>query len=129
TGYDNPGFISYVGERQPRAAEPSPLRAYQRMVGMGNTGSTNEALLANQRASINELLRDQINDLMASPALSSDDRQRLQQHFDTIRDMEVTMTTTELEQELQSEMAAVDNDLLSMNNHPTIIRLQMALLA
>jgi len=126
TGYDNPGFISYVGDRQPRAAEPSPLRAYQRMVGMG---STNAPDLSKQRASINDLLRSQITDLMASPALSSDDRQRLQQHFDTIHDIEVAVTVAELEQELQDQMAAVDNDMLSMDNHPQLIRLQMALLA
>jgi len=128
TGYDNPGFISYVGERQPRAAEPSPLRAYQRMVGMGDTGSTDESNLAKQRASINDLLRSQITDLMASPALSYDDRQRLQQHFDTIHDLEVAVTVAELEQELQDEIAAVDRDMLSMDNHPQLIRLQMALL-
>jgi len=126
TGYDNPGFISYVGDRQPRAAEPSPLRAYQRMVGMGSTNAPDQS---KQRASINDLLRSQITDLMASPALSSDDRQRLQQHFDTIHDIEVAVTVAELEQELQDEMAAVDNDLLSMDNHAKIIRLQMALLA
>jgi len=129
TGYDNPGFISYMGERQPRAAEPSPLRAYQRMVGLGDMGSTTEANLAQQRASINDLLRSQITDLMASSALSADDRQRLQQHFDTIRDLEVAVTAVELEQQLQDEMAAVDNDMLSMDNHPQVIRLQMALLA
>jgi len=120
TGYDNPGFISYVGDRQPRAAEPSPLRAYQRMVGMG---STSEPDISKQRASINDLLRSQINDLMASPALSSDDRQRLQQHFDTIHDIEVATTVAVLEQELQDEMAAVDNDMLGMDNHPQLIRL------
>jgi hypothetical protein len=129
TGYDNPGFISYVGARQPRAAEPSPLRAYQRMVGMTDPDATNQSSLPQQRASINDLLRTQITDLMASPALSSDDRQRLQQHFDTIHDMEVEITAIELEQELQNEMAAVDRDVLNMNNHPKIIRLQMALLA
>lgn len=128
TGYDNPGFISYVGERQPRAAEPSPLKAYQRMVGMGG-GTDTPSNLALQRASINDLLRGQITDLMASPALSADDRQRLQQHFDTIRDIEVEISATELEQELQDQMTAVDNDLLNMANHPKIIRLQMAILA
>src|SRR5690606_38668346 len=87
-----------------------------------------QANLVKQRASINDLLREQITDLMANPALSADDRQRLQQHFDTIRDMEVVMTQTELEQELQDQMAAVDSDVLSMNNHPQMIRLHMALL-
>jgi hypothetical protein len=100
------------------------------MVGMVDNDTNSSAdNLALQRASINDLLRTQISDLMASPALSADDRQRLQQHFDTIRDMEVTMTTTELEQELQDQMAAVDNDMLNMDNHPSVLRLQMALLA
>jgi hypothetical protein len=66
---------------------------------------------------------------MGSSALSADDRQRLQQHFDTIRDMEVVMTTAQLEQGLLDSMAAVDNNMLSMDNHPTVVRLQLSLLA
>lgn len=129
TGYDNAGFISYVGPRQPRAAEPSPLKAYKRMVGMPGSDGGKQAALALQRKSINDRLRAQIQQLMANPALSSDDRQRLQQHFDTIRDLEVAVTTVELEQSLQAEMAEVDRDVLSMDNHPKVIRLQLALLA
>jgi len=128
TGYDNPGFISYVGERQPRAAEPSPLRAYQRMVGLAD-GGMKAANLPLQRTSVNDILRAQINGLMASRALSGDDRQRLQQHFDTIRDMEVVMTTAQLEQGLLDELALVDNNVLSMDNHPSVLRLQLSLLA
>jgi hypothetical protein len=129
TGYDNPGFISYVGERQPRAAEPSPLRAYQRMVGISDGTSAAASNLPQQRTSVNDLLRAQITSLMGSPALSTDDRQRLQQHFDTIRDMEVVMTTTELEPGLLDNMTLVDSNVLSMDNHETVVRLQMSLLA
>lgn len=129
TGYDNAGFVSYVGEKQPRAAEPSPLKAYKRMVGLSDMSAGMQTALALQRKSVNDLLRGQIQALMASPALSADDRQRLQQHFDTVRDMEVTMATTELEQALQNDLAAVDANVLGMDNHPKVIRLQMALLA
>jgi hypothetical protein len=129
TGYDNPGFISYVGERQPRAAEPSPLRAYQRMVGISDGNSATASNLPLQRASVNDLLRAQITSLMGSPALSTDDRQRLQQHFDTIRDMEVVMATTELEQGLVDNMALVDSNVLSMDNHQSVVQLQLSLLA
>jgi hypothetical protein len=129
TGYDNAGFVSYVGAKQPRAAEPSPLRAYTRMVGAGDMSTGMQTALALQRKSINDLLRPQIQTLMANPALSADDRQRLQQHFDTVRDMEIAMTTSELEQELQSDMTAVDANVLGMDNHPKVIRLQLALLA
>jgi len=130
TGYDNPGFISYTGPNQPRAAEPSPLKAYQRMVGMAtNTGAADVAQAAAQRAGINDLLRDQIQDLMSRPALSADDRARLQQHFDAVRDMEVLMTDLELDAETQGEMEVVEQDLLSMDNHASIIRLHMDVLA
>jgi hypothetical protein len=129
TGYDNAGFISYVGPRQPRAAEPSPLRAYQRMVGMTGMGTSEQAALALQRTSVNDLLRAQIKTLMSNPALSADDVQRLKQHFDTVRDMEVVMATTALEQAVQDELAAVDSNVLGMDNHPKVIRLQLELLA
>jgi hypothetical protein len=130
TGYDNAGFLSYRGASQPRAAEKSPLKAYQRMVGMG-AGSSNAAqqALALRRTSVNDVLRAQLNELMASPALSADDRLRLQQHLDTVRDMEGTITTITLDEATQADMAAVEGDVLSMNNHPKVIRLQMALLA
>jgi hypothetical protein len=127
TGYDNPGFISYVGERQPRAAEPSPLRAYQRMVGLAD--GVQASNLRPQRTSVNDLLRAQISGLMGSSALSSDDRQRLQQHFDTIRDLEVVMTSAQLEQDVLDNMALVDNNVLSMDNHESVLRLQLSLLA
>jgi hypothetical protein len=130
TGYDNAGFLSYRGASQPRAAEKSPLKAYQRMVGMGaGTGTSTQQALALRRASVNDLLRAQITELMASPALSADDRQRLQQHFDTIKDIEDTITTIAIDEATQADMAAVDADVLNMNNHPKVIRLQMALLA
>jgi hypothetical protein len=129
TGYDNAGFLSYIGPKQPRAAEKSPLKAYQRMMGMSTTGSATQAALALRRTSVNDMLRAQIRDLMASPALSADDRQRLQQHLDTVRDMEMTVTTITLDAATQAEMAAVDKDVLNMNNHPKVVRLQLSLLA
>jgi hypothetical protein len=133
TGYDNAGFLSYKGASQPRAAEKSPLKVYQRMVGMagmgGDNGSATQSAVALRRTSVNDLLRTQIRDLMASPALSADDRERLQQHLDTVRDMEIKVSTITLDAAAQADMAAVDKDVLSMNNHPKVIRLHLSLLA
>ncbi len=132
TGYDNAGFLSYMGASQPRAAQKSPLTAYQRMVGMddgGAGGDDNAALQALRRTSVNDLLRDQMSTLMASPALSSDDLQRLQQHLDTIRDMEVTLTEVTLDEAALAEMDDVERDVLSMDNHSKVLRLHMSLLA
>ncbi|HEY7374066.1 MAG TPA: DUF1552 domain-containing protein, partial [Polyangia bacterium] len=41
--------------------------------------------------SVNDLVRAELNSLMGNAALSADDKQRLKQHFDSIRDVEVTM--------------------------------------
>jgi hypothetical protein len=131
TGYDNAGFISYMGARQPRAAEPSPLKAYQRIVGMTDapmTDSMAQQRLALQRKSINDILRAQIKALMASPALSSDDLQRLQQHFDSVREMEIGMVTTELDAAALADMKAIGTDVLNMEHHPKLIDLHLALL-
>jgi hypothetical protein len=130
TGYDNAGFLSYRGASQPRAAEKSPLKAYQRMVGMGaGSGTSTQQAIALRRTSVNDVLRAQMTELMGSPALSADDRQRLQQHLDTIRDIEDTITTITIDEAVQADMAAVESEVLNMNNHPKVIRLHMALLA
>jgi hypothetical protein len=49
------------------------------------------ALLAESRNSVHDLVRDELHCLMGNSRLSSDDKQRLQQHFDSIRDLEVNM--------------------------------------
>ena len=48
-------------------------------------------LLFQSRKSIHDLVRDELRTLMGNPRMSSADRQRLQHHFDSIRDMEITM--------------------------------------
>jgi hypothetical protein len=131
TGFDNAGFISFMGPRQPRAAEPSPLKAYRRMVGMKDPGVPDAMAterLALQRKSINDMLRTQIQSLMASPALSADDVKRLQQHFDAVREMEINMNATELDAATVASMEAVEADVLNMSNHPKVLRLHMDLL-
>ena len=86
------------GAGQVRAADDNPYTLYSKLVGLtqsgggsGSTGDTAAAELLATRKSVNDLVRDQINGLLANPKLSAADRQRLQQHFDSIRDAEVTM--------------------------------------
>ncbi len=85
-----------AGERSPATTNPYTL--YAELIGLtgsggGMTPEEREAaeLLVASRNSIHDLLRDELQDLMANSRLSADDRQRLQQHFDAIRDAEVTM--------------------------------------
>jgi hypothetical protein len=101
TGFDIPGYVSYIAARQPRVYIDSPYKAYQAITGVVGTGATvnsADAQAQAQRAarskSINDLLRPQIQTLLARPELSKSDVDRLNQHLAAIRDIEVKIATT-----------------------------------
>ncbi len=77
--------LSYRGPLDLRAAEDDPWNAYMRMVG----GAEVDALLEVRRRSINDLVREQMQALMSRPELSQRDKDRLDLHFQSIRDFEV----------------------------------------
>lgn len=86
-----------AGSGQIRSADDNPYTLYAKLVGLttgGDGTSTTDPLsaeLISSRKSVNDLVRGELKSLLGSASLSSDDRQRLQQHFDAIRDTEVTM--------------------------------------
>jgi hypothetical protein len=89
--------LSFSAAGQVRAAEGNPYNVYQRLAGLampgtGGGGSTTANQLLLQRKSVNDLVRADMQALLARTDLSSADRQRLDQHFQSIRDMENTMT-------------------------------------
>jgi hypothetical protein len=101
TGFDIPGYVSYVTPQQPRVYIDAPYKAYQTIIGAigkGAAGTSAEAQALTQRAarskSINDILRPQITALLARSDLSASDRARLDQHLTAIRDIEVKMSTT-----------------------------------
>lgn len=101
TGFDIPGYVSYVSPKQPRVYIDAPYKAYQQIIGVvGNSSMPvdNEAqkLRAARSKSINDLLRPQIQDLLKRTDLSQNDVDRLNQHFTAIRDIEVKLTSTAL---------------------------------
>jgi hypothetical protein len=102
-GNRNNGYIAErisfkgAGAGQVRSADDNPYTLYSKLVGLtgggGGGGGTDPAtaeLLAS-RKSVNDLVRGELNSLLGMSALSQDDKLRLQQHFDAIRDTEVTM--------------------------------------
>jgi hypothetical protein len=103
TGFDIPGYVSYVTPQQARVYIDSPYKAYLTIIGAVGNGSTLTSAQAQammQRAarstSINDILRPQIQALLARPDLSQSDHDRLDQHLTAIRDIEVKITTTAL---------------------------------
>ncbi len=94
--------LSFDEGGQARASVDNPYKLYQALTGLassgggggGSGGGTENPMaqeLVKKRKSVNDLVRSQISSLMQSPKLSAADKQRLQQHFDSIRDVENTM--------------------------------------
>ena len=80
------------------AASNNPYELYQKLVGVVASngaplpgGEEAKRLLFESRKSIHDLVRDDLRALMGNSRLSGADRQRLQLHFDSIRDLEITM--------------------------------------
>jgi len=101
TGFDIPGYVSYITPQQPRVYIDSPYKAYQQIIGVvgkGTNGDSAEAqaqlLRASRSKSINDILRPQIQSLLARTDLSQSDHNRLDQHLTAIRDIEVKMSGT-----------------------------------
>jgi hypothetical protein len=84
--------LSFRAPGQVRAAEGNPWNVYQRLTGLvqpGTGASTGEAeRLALRRRSVNDLVREELNALRNLPALSQEDRSRLDLHFTSVRDIE-----------------------------------------
>ena len=79
-------------------AANNPYELYRKLVGIVSTNGTPtpggdqaQRLLLESRKSIHDLVRDDLRALLGNPRLSKTDQQRLQQHFDAIREIETTI--------------------------------------
>jgi Protein of unknown function (DUF1552) len=88
--------ISYAGPGQLVAAESDPSRAYRGIMGFGaaapSPAEADDAVLR-RRKSVLDLVRGEFTELQ-SLGLSQVDRQKLEQHFQLVRDVEVEITTS-----------------------------------
>lgn len=114
------GFIndrlSFSGAGQVRAGEQNPYNVYNRLSGQLNPGTGTPTpmvdLVSRRRNSVNDLIREQITSLKNSPKLSQADRNRLDLHFQSIRDVEETMGGLALE----CSESSLDMDALTAIN-------------
>jgi Protein of unknown function (DUF1552) len=131
TGFDVPGYISYIGASEPRAPQPSPYQAYMQMIGNGSSANVSAAAqqqIASRRKSVNDFVRAEMQALLARPDLSSADVQRLNQHFAAVRDIEIQVTGT-LDPTVVAAMKAVDGAPYDMANHLSIIKMHFQVMA
>jgi hypothetical protein len=87
--------LSFSAAGQVRAAEGNPYNVYQRLAGLLDPGTGEPNGMADQlalrRRSVNDLIRSELSALLARPELSKADKERLDLHFTSIRDVENTM--------------------------------------
>jgi hypothetical protein len=101
--------ISYRSSAVRRAALANPWSAYQQIVGGAALAPEEATRIAKREKSVNDLVKSQMDALLASTSLSKGDRTRLELHRDSIRDLEVTLAcrmATDQEQILQAGVAS-----------------------
>jgi Protein of unknown function (DUF1552) len=128
SGFNVPSYISYAGPTQQRTGLDSPLKAYRKIIGSAGTATGSSDPLALRRKSVNDLLRKQMTALTARPELTAGDRHRLDQHFTTIRELEIQISDVALTDAQLTQINEVEPRLYDTNNHEIIQRLHMDLM-
>ncbi len=111
SGWLGGACISYRGPGSRRAPLHDPMTAYQTIMGVD--GETISELLVERRKSVNDLVREQMDALMANPRLSSKDVERLEIHRAAVRDLEGTLAcnlTADQEAALEGASAGYESD-------------------
>lgn len=120
------------GSANKRSPVHNPWNGYLTLVG-GMAGQNNQDLaeaLAARRQSINDILRSQTQTLLAHPRLSQADKDKLDQHFSSIRDLETTLTCDlSANEEMLLEQGSTGYDSTDGNETLAATRLHMQVAA
>lgn len=128
------GHISYTGPDQPVVGENNPWLAYQDLFGVSaDPGSEGEDLLVRRRQSVLDLVRPEYEYLL-SRKLSASDREKLDMHFSTIRDLEGPagngVVPCSLDAVREGEIAGIDPNTVTYDSqYKTIGAMQIDILA
>ncbi len=98
--------LSWRAAQMRTPAERSPLNAFMRLTGLATAPPEVQQLVATRRKSVNDLVRAQLQELRGRSELSTRDRQRLEQHLASVRDMELQMTCA-LEADREAAVRAI----------------------
>ncbi len=124
-----PDVISYSGPKQRVAAIDNPLTAYTLIFGQPDASVEAQNQLALQRASVNDLLRTRMNALLTSPALSQNDKKRLSDHRDAIKDLE-TKLSCHLPSNRYAEISKVNPAQINNDDQiDAMVKMQMDIIA
>jgi hypothetical protein len=128
--YRDDAFSFSVGGKL-RIGDNNPWNVFQRLMGAMPVGADPglAAKLAARRMSVNDLVRTDLKALLARKDLSKDDRDRLDLHLTSVRDMEANMSTV-LGPPLDSAgMMAVNGKHTQDVNMEKVVGMQLDLIA
>jgi hypothetical protein len=112
-----------------RIGDNNPWNVYQRLVGLSGVDPVMVDKIAQRRLSINDLVRGDLSRLLARKDLSKADRERLDLHFSSIRDIEMGITRP-VEPALDpNDIQSVDGSHLDDENMERVVRMQLDLIA
>lgn len=120
--------LSYRGPKMLRAAERDPFIAYSKLFGATNIDPVALDRLKAARSSVNDLVRGDMKTLMGRTDLSKGDRDRLSLHFQSIRDLEVTMACKLPDMRI-ADMKAIQPKVASSDSVIAVAQMQMDIIA
>ncbi len=133
------GYISYLGPGQPAPRQQNPWLVYQDFMTAGASAPTPmlEDLVLKRRQSVLDIVRDDFERLKSNPKLSQADKDKLDLHFTSIREVEGGMTTTgssaiacALDDATVTELQALDGSSVKQDSEfPAVGKLHMDVLA
>ena len=118
-----------------RVGDNNPWNVYQRLSGLAGVMQTDPGLfqrIAARRMSVNDLVRTDLRDLLGRTNLSKVDRERLDLHLTSVRDMEINMGNTlgPMPAALDTAaMMAVNGTHTTDGNMEKVVRMQLDLIA
>jgi len=119
--------LSYRGPLELRAAENNPFNSYQDLFGLSGADPAELEKLRLRRMSVNDLVREQMQSLMSRPDLSKLDRDRLDLHFTSIRDLEIGIVCGMSEGEV-ANLETISQNATNDDYFETVCKLQMDIL-
>ena len=112
-----------------RVGDNNPWNVYQRLIGLAGTDPAVLQKIAARRLSVNDLVRTELKELLARTDLSKADRDRLDLHFSSIRDMEIDMTQVIGPPPDTAGMQAVNGSHTTDANFEKVVKFQLDLIA
>jgi hypothetical protein len=115
-----------------RVGDNNPINVFNRLSGLAGVMQNDPALaqkIAARRLSVNDLVRGDLKALLARTDLSKADRDRLDLHLSSVREMEIKMTTTLGPMLDTAGMMAVSGQQTTDANMEKVVRMMCDLIA